>query len=212
MIISGYQYGVKSIWQTFPESVDMLREYVNLRMSASETAKKLADQFDRQVSANMCVSKARGLKIRFNSETKTNTFAKHGLGKARASRAALKTMLAPPQKKRPKTVFYFRADTAYPVADIPPEPVAIPISRRVQLLDLTFNSCRWPLGDPRDEDFAFCGADRVKPEDPSNAYCAAHARIGYTPRQTRKITDQHKQAMLAGKMRAKRQREASWSE
>ena len=33
--------------------------------------------------------------------------------------------------------------------------------------------CRWPLGEPTDEDFAFCGGTRLL----RGSYCAVHARI-----------------------------------
>lgn len=33
--------------------------------------------------------------------------------------------------------------------------------------------CRWPLGEPAEEDFAFCGGVRL----PGGSYCAVHARM-----------------------------------
>lgn len=46
----------------------------------------------------------------------------------------------------------------------------------VGLLDLKFNSCRWPIGEPKDKDFHFCGAvcQTGKP------YCPEHCKIAYT--------------------------------
>jgi hypothetical protein len=52
-----------------------------------------------------------------------------------------------------------------------------PDSRFVALGDLTLTTCRWPLGDPRDEGFRFCGA----PCDPP--YCISHRRLAYTHAQ-----------------------------
>lgn len=170
--MGGYKYGVRPIWETQPASLDMLRDCIALRMSASETAAKMAEAFGVPFTPNMCVSKAKRLKMRFNSGNSHNTFAKHGLGKARLSRAA-----APKPEKLCKTVFHVRAE---PDA-LSAEPIAIPASRRVSIGELTFSSCRWPLGDPRAEDFSFCGADRVNPYDDSNAYCAGHAVIAYRP-------------------------------
>ena len=40
------------------------------------------------------------------------------------------------------------------------------------LAELTENACRWPLGDPKADDFCFCGADAV----PGSSYCAHHHR------------------------------------
>ena len=41
--------------------------------------------------------------------------------------------------------------------------------------DLTSTSCRWPVGDPKDEDFHFCGKESL----PDKPYCAEHAAIAY---------------------------------
>lgn len=168
------QHGVRPIWETQPASLDMLRNCIALRMSASETAAKMAAQFGMPVTANMCVSKAKRIKLRFDSPSSHNTFRKHGQGPARPSRAVQR---APKPEKLHKTVFHVRPEPAA----LPAEPIAIPESRRVSIGELTFTSCRWPLGDPRDDDFAFCGADRANPYDDSNAYCAGHAAIGYRP-------------------------------
>ena len=46
----------------------------------------------------------------------------------------------------------------------------------VTLMDLKLNSCRWPIGDPKDEDFHFCGADTVT----GKPYCSEHCKIAYT--------------------------------
>lgn len=189
----GYKYGVRPIWETQPASLDMLRECIALRMSASETAAKMAGTFGVPFTPNMCVSKAKRLKMRFDSNNSHNTFRKHGQGPARPSRAA-----APKPQKLHKTVFHVRPEPAA----LPAEPIAIPESRRVSIYELTFTSCRWPLGDPRDDDFAFCGADRAAPYDESNAYCAGHAAIAYRQAPTRQISPEHRRALLAGKIKA----------
>jgi hypothetical protein len=47
----------------------------------------------------------------------------------------------------------------------------IPPAGRTRLVDLKANGCRWPLGDPRDCDFGFCGRAKID----GAPYCAAHA-------------------------------------
>jgi len=37
-------------------------------------------------------------------------------------------------------------------------------------------SCQWPIGDPQDADFHFCGA----PALPGKPYCASHCSMAYT--------------------------------
>lgn len=46
----------------------------------------------------------------------------------------------------------------------------------VSLMDLKLNSCRWPIGDPKDADFHFCGKDTVT----GKPYCSEHCKIAYT--------------------------------
>ncbi len=46
--------------------------------------------------------------------------------------------------------------------------------------DLTSSSCRWPIGDPKDEDFHFCGKQSL----PDKPYCEEHAAIAYVSAKT----------------------------
>jgi GcrA cell cycle regulator len=50
-----------------------------------------------------------------------------------------------------------------------------------QVCALTAGACRWPLGDPRDRDFRFCGDPVVEPP-----YCEHHRALAYlAPRPSR---------------------------
>lgn len=49
------------------------------------------------------------------------------------------------------------------------------------VLSLSYKTCKWPIGDPGDKDFCFCGAT---PRDRS-PYCEHHARMAYQPLQLR---------------------------
>ncbi len=48
--------------------------------------------------------------------------------------------------------------------------------KKIGLVDLTSKTCRWPIGDPKDDDFHFCGKEIAIGE----IYCAKHAAIAYT--------------------------------
>ncbi|MBX9590484.1 MAG: GcrA family cell cycle regulator [Hyphomonadaceae bacterium] len=37
--------------------------------------------------------------------------------------------------------------------------------------------CRWPIGDPREQDFHFCGAAQL----PGRPYCDRHWRMAFQP-------------------------------
>lgn len=58
-----------------------------------------------------------------------------------------------------------------------PESSDIPPPLRVDLLDLRPHMCRWPIGDPRDEDFHFCGRQKSR----RYPYCDHHARVAFQP-------------------------------
>ncbi len=53
----------------------------------------------------------------------------------------------------------------------------IPMGQRRTILELTEETCRWPIGDPSSADFFFCGGNTVN----SLPYCAHHSRVAYQP-------------------------------
>jgi GcrA cell cycle regulator len=54
--------------------------------------------------------------------------------------------------------------------------------RRLRFEEIRESVCRWPLGDPRSGDFAYCG---LKPAE-GQSYCAGHCRMAYRPPQARR--------------------------
>ena len=60
--------------------------------------------------------------------------------------------------------------------------VVVPISRRLGLVQLTERTCKWPIGDPLQEGFHFCGND----SGDASPYCTYHARLAFQPSSERK--------------------------
>jgi len=60
--------------------------------------------------------------------------------------------------------------------------LVIPVEERASILTLTETRCKWPIGDPGDEEFHFCGRDC----DVSVSYCEHHSQIAYQPAQSRR--------------------------
>jgi GcrA cell cycle regulator len=58
----------------------------------------------------------------------------------------------------------------------------IPLGQRRSLLELTEETCRWPIGDPGTPDFFFCGGASIT----SLPYCAYHSRVAYQPANLRR--------------------------
>ena len=56
------------------------------------------------------------------------------------------------------------------------------IAKRIPLLDLTERTCKWPIGDPTEDDFAFCGLSCV----PGKPYCQYHVAVAFQPMSSRR--------------------------
>lgn len=61
-----------------------------------------------------------------------------------------------------------------------PDPPKPPTARMVALLDLGPGDCRFPVNDPRNDDFGFCGAPKA-----GRSYCEYHHRLCYRPPEVR---------------------------
>jgi GcrA cell cycle regulator len=61
-------------------------------------------------------------------------------------------------------------------------------ARRVSLLDLTERVCKWPIGDPTEPNFHFCGL----PSTPGKPYCAAHVAVAFQPMSSRRDRDRQR--------------------
>ena len=61
--------------------------------------------------------------------------------------------------------------------------VVVPISEPVTIVELRESMCRWPIGDPAQSEFRFCGAKKLPGEGP---YCARHAGIAYQTQLNRR--------------------------
>jgi len=51
----------------------------------------------------------------------------------------------------------------------------IPEDKRLNLLQLTEHTCKWPIGDPLTKDFYFCGQHSLE----TGPYCEFHSRRAY---------------------------------
>jgi GcrA cell cycle regulator len=58
----------------------------------------------------------------------------------------------------------------------------IPMGQRRTLLELSEETCRWPIGDPGSAEFFFCGGASVT----GLPYCAYHSRVAYQPPNDRR--------------------------
>jgi GcrA cell cycle regulator len=57
----------------------------------------------------------------------------------------------------------------------PRRDVVVPIAKRLTIEALTERTCKWPIGDPGEQDFHFCGHDSLD----GVPYCEYHAGVAY---------------------------------
>ena len=55
-------------------------------------------------------------------------------------------------------------------------------ARKLDLLELTERTCKWPIGDPAEDGFFFCGLPSV----PGKPYCEHHIEVAFQPMSTRR--------------------------
>jgi GcrA cell cycle regulator len=68
---------------------------------------------------------------------------------------------------------------APPAPIIEEDPLILEDGTHATVLTINDRMCRWPIGDPAENEFHFCGR---KPKNGS-PYCEAHARKAYQPQQ-----------------------------
>jgi GcrA cell cycle regulator len=164
------------------ERVELLRKLWSDGLSASQIAAQLGG-----VSRNAVIGKVHRLKLSSRGRaTAAPARQKKQQHAAAAVRSATRSAPAP----RPMTTSIGATALqaqydAEPVARQmlrPVENVVVPISRRLQLIQLNERTCKWPNGDPLSEDFHFCGNDAAE----TGPYCKYHARIAFQPASERR--------------------------
>lgn len=141
------------------ESVEELRRLWDKGLTANEIAKKLG------VTKNAIVGKVHRLCL-----------------KARPSPIKTKgeETAAPKSTVKKNVVTEIIEETNDTIAEqisetVVETPVVKDDGSRIRLVELDSHTCRWPLGDPRDEDFGFCG----KKVRAGQTYCDEHSTVAY---------------------------------
>jgi len=144
------------------ERVALLRKLWTEGLSASQIAKQLGG-----VTRNAVIGKVHRLGL---------------AGRATPSRPAKR----PVRASRPRIIGpsapRLRMPSLTPSVVIPHlEPLKGEDGKAANVLTLNESMCKFPIGDPTDPEFAFCGRGAV-----GSPYCADHARLAYQPSQAKK--------------------------
>lgn len=103
------------------------------------------------------------------------------------SRPKLTRSLRQYRESRQKAKATMAADRGVLAKQIPTDPVpfssepdlVIPMAERRTMATLGERECRWPIGDPQEAEFHFCGKTKVV----GLPYCEFHAKRAYQPPQ-----------------------------
>ena len=153
------------------ERVETLKKLWAEGHSASQIAAELGG-----VTRNAVIGKVHRLGLAGRAKSPSSAAPR-----PRKPRAASHMMRVPRTSMRGNTALAHAYDL-----DIEPEPElidnVIPLGQRRSLLELTEETCRWPIGDPGTPDFFFCGGPTIT----SLPYCAYHSRVAYQPTNLRR--------------------------
>jgi GcrA cell cycle regulator len=160
------------------ERVELLKKLWADGLSASQIASKLGE-----VTRNAVIGKVHRLGLAGRATTSRVRTARPrsniALFPARSSQAqyrafgntALKAS-PQPQERKVAAIVPLRA-----LPELEPAPEGV-----ITLADLKENMCHWPLGDPMEEGFHFCGRQKSS----GIPYCEHHAAIAYNPAAKRR--------------------------
>lgn len=145
------------------ERVAQLRKLWTEGLSASQIAKQLGG-----VTRNAVIGKVHRLGL---------------AGRATPSRPAKRPVRA---ASRPRVIGpsapRLRTASLTPTVVAPQlAPLTFEDGRTASVLTLNESMCKYPIGDPNDADFAFCGRGAA-----GGPYCQDHARLAYQPSQAKK--------------------------
>jgi len=153
------------------ERVELLKKLWSDGLSASQIAAELGG-----ITRNAVIGKVHRLGLSGRAKSTSSAVARPR--KARSSSHMLRLARA---SIRGNTALAHAYDLE---AETAPELIEniIPIVQRRTILELTEQTCRWPIGDPGTTDFFFCGGNTVD----GLPYCAYHSRLAYQPPSDRR--------------------------
>ena len=178
------------------ERVETLKAMWSEGKSASQIAKELGG-----VTRNAVIGKVHrlGLSNRVGGETDEGSAAPDPVQQEEVREPAVEAppqpAPAPPRPAARETVPAARPKPV-PGQPTPPQPTPSEISaealanlaeiakkaRRLNLMQLTERTCKWPVGDPATDDFWFCGLPTV----PGKPYCETHVAVAFQPMSARR--------------------------
>lgn len=176
------------------ERVELLKKLWAEGQSASHIAKELGG-----VTRNAVIGKVHRLGLSNRNGAGGDSAKAKGSAKAKTAKPAAKPRAeakAKPEKEVASTPVS-RVKAIIPAGQpLPPQPSANEIdpaalakvneiekkAKKLNLMELTERTCKWPVGDPATPDFWFCGL----PVQSGKPYCEAHVGVAFQPMSSRR--------------------------
>ena len=158
------------------ERVETLKKLWSEGLSASQIAGRIGG-----VTRNAVIGKVHRLGLSGRATTsriKSHRPRRTAVQTKRIANPANRSRFA--QSGNPAVRHLYQSDTEPYVAPI--EEMVIPLAERKYIQTLMEVDCRWPIGDPQETDFHFCGKRKVN----GLPYCEHHARRAFQPPQPRR--------------------------
>ena len=162
------------------EIVEQLKQHWIDGKSASQIASLLGNG----VTRNAVIGKVHRLGLAGRAKTPNSGASRppRRMAPPPAHRVAGPRMNSPaPRMMRGATALAFAPQALSELEQPEFESVVVPMSLRVTIIELKEAMCRWPLGDPANSEFRYCGSPSA-----SGPYCAYHCGLAYQPAQDRR--------------------------
>lgn len=170
-----------AMWKqmTREERLQFIRDGVAARMSTAQMGKLVG------TSRNAIIGLAHRAKIQLMASRKSLPANRKRRERRKPPVLKVVEALEVPVKSPPFAPAPAPQKTILPARLLPKPPVevmakkleVVPVSKGIPLSALTERTCKFPIGDPRDADFGFCGHDK----DIEKPYCAFHLKLVYVP-------------------------------
>lgn len=154
------------------ERVASLKKLWTEGLSASQIAKHLGG-----VTRNAVIGKVHRLGLAGRATPSRPTIKR--APRITPARPVSAAPAAPPRPRPQPVVSAYLGNNVVPFA--PLEALRQDDGSVASVLTLTERMCKWPIGDPSDENFGFCGRSAC-----AGPYCTDHARLAYQPQPQKK--------------------------
>jgi GcrA cell cycle regulator len=161
------------------ERVELLKKLWAEGLSASQIAGRIGS-----VTRNAVIGKVHRLGLSGRATTtrlkthRPRARIAHGPTTPSTTRRFAKPRSAPTGNPAFRELYRLDAEPFVPTE----EELVIPLAERKTILTLGECTCRWPIGDPQENDFHFCGRNKIA----GLPYCEFHARRAFQPPQPRR--------------------------